>query len=179
MPIIRASLVSLFLGIALAGAGVAAAADACTDFKWDVTKERALFAAPSTPLAAGPTLKSAPLIVPNRLYELHLSAQDQVTFAALPGKQTAADGTYAGIAQLKIPAAGSYRVSIDTPFWIDVVWDGTLLAAQDYQGQRGCAAPHKIVEFYFAAGGTFALQLSGAPSEFVLVSVTPSAARKY
>jgi hypothetical protein len=178
IPLIRAFLVSTFLGMALGGAGVAAA-DTCTDFKWDVTKERALFAAPSTPLAAGPSLKSAPLIVPNRLYELHLSAQNQVTFAAAPGKETAAEGAYAGIVQLKLPAAGSYRVAIDAPYWIDVVSDGALLVAQDYQGQRGCAAPHKIVEFFFAASGTFALQLSGATAEFVLLSVTPVAARKY
>ncbi len=76
------------LGLVLAGAALPALADdACVDFKWDVSKERALFAGTPVALAAGKHASSAPAVVPDRLYKLELLNQDQVTFAAPPGKK--------------------------------------------------------------------------------------------
>ena len=70
-----------------------------------------------------------------------------MAFAATPGKKSPRTDSYAGLVTFKVPAKGSYRVAIDMPFWIDVVQDGALLAATDFQGQHGCSSPHKIVVF--------------------------------
>jgi hypothetical protein len=152
--------------------------DACEGFKWDVSKERALFAESAVPLAAGKDRMSAPMVVPNRLYQLQLTPQDHVAFVTPPAKKMLTDGAYAGIAVLKIPASGSYRVSVDVPFWIDVVSDGALVRAKDFQGQRGCSAPHKIVEFELAGAQPFVVQLSGATADSVRLAITPSPLRK-
>ncbi|MEP6547329.1 MAG: hypothetical protein ABJD53_07660 [Gammaproteobacteria bacterium] len=152
--------------------------DGCIDFKWDVSKERALFAGTPSAIKAGMDAKSAPVIVPNRLYKLRLAAPAQVTFALSPLKKKAAEGAFAGLARLKISAAGSYRVAIDVPVWIDVVSRGALVAAKDYEGQHNCSAPHKIVEFELSGAQPLILQFSNGRSENILLTVTPTPARK-
>jgi hypothetical protein len=155
----------------------APADDGCVDFKWDVSKERALFAGAPAAMTAGHDLKSAPLVVPDRLYKLRLTSQDGVTFAVNPAKKMAGP-VFAGLATLKIPGPGGYRIALDLPSWIDVVSNGALVAAKDFQGQHACSAPHKIVEFDLDAAQSLLLQLSNASSESVLVTITPSPSRK-
>jgi len=176
----RNSALLLVLGLILGGSAVPAWADeGCLDFKWDVSKERALFAAPPSALQAGKDSISAPIIVPNRLYSLQLSAQDQVTFkVSHPAKRSAASG-YGGLATLNIAAPGVYRIAMDQPSWIDVVADGALLKATDFQGQHECSAPHKIVEFELAGTRPFVIQVSNATKDKVLLTVTPAPPRKF
>jgi hypothetical protein len=171
--------VGLLLAGSLAGATSPAwANDACIDFKWDVSKERALFAGAPEALSGGRDSLSAPVIVPNHLYKLRLTAQEQVSFSISPKKKAAAAGAFAGLATLKIPAAGSYRIAIDLPFWIDVISNRVFVAAKDFEGQHNCSAPHKIVEFELSGVQPFLLQFSNADSDAVLVTVTASPPRK-
>jgi hypothetical protein len=170
-----AAILALMLASALTSAR---ADDACTDFKWDVAQERALFAGASQSLEAGADGATAPHLELNRLYELKLKPQSQVMFAASPGKKNPIDGAYAGLASIKIPQNGSYRVSIDAAFWIDVVSNGALIAAKDFQGQRGCSSPHKIVEFELNGTHPFILQLSNAATDSsVRLTITPTPLR--
>jgi hypothetical protein len=169
---------SIVLASALAAAAPALGDESCVDFKWDVTQERALFAGSATPLAAAADPRSAPMLQLNHLYELKLVKQEQVSFAVTPGKKTPRDGSYGGLVTFKIPAKGSYRVAIDMPFWIDVVSDGALVAASDFQGQHGCNSPHKIVQFELLGMRPFFLQLSNAAPETVRVTITATPARK-
>ena len=102
-----------------------------------------------------------------------------MTFAASPGKKAAATPAFAGLATLKVPASGSYRIAFDLPIWVDVAWKGTLVQPKDFEGQHACSAPHKIVEFDLAATQSLVLQLSNAASEHVLMTVTASPPRKF
>lgn len=168
-----------FVVLGFAGAaGTLHAEDACIDFKWDVSKERALFAGTPTALQSARESASAPVIVPHRLYRVHLAPQDQVTFAVNPGRKAAAKDAFAGLAALKLDAAGAYRIAIDLPVWIDVVAGGGLIPAKDFEGQRNCSAPHKIVEFDLGGGQPFVLQFSSGISEYILLTVTGSPVRK-
>jgi hypothetical protein len=169
---------SIALAAAFSAAVPALADDSCVDFKWDVAQERALFAGSETPLSAGADAKSAPALLLNHLYSLKLSKQEQVSFAVTPGKKSPREGSYGGLVTFKIPASGSYRVAIDMPFWIDVVSNGALVAATDFQGQHGCASPHKIVQFDLLGTRPFFLQLSNAAPESVRLTVTATPARK-
>jgi hypothetical protein len=174
----RLSALAFLLSLGFAGAAQPAQADdACIDFKWDVSKERALFAGTPTALTSAKGWASAPAIVPDRLYQLRLAPQDQVAFAVNPKKAPAA-GAFGGLAKLKIAAAGAYRIAIDLPVWIDVVSNGGLVSAKDYEGQRNCRAPHKIVEFDLGGGQPFILQFSGGMSDNILLTVTASPVRK-
>jgi hypothetical protein len=157
----------------------ALAADPCAGFAWDVTKERALFGAAPQSLPAGKDIESAAALMPDRLYELQLSLQSQVTFPVDPGKKSLTDGAYAGLAVFRIAAPGTYRIALDAPFWVDVVSDGQLVRSKDFQGAQGCHAPHKIVEFDLSGAPPFTLQFSGARSATARVSITLAPASKF
>jgi hypothetical protein len=152
------------------------AEDACMDFKWDVSRERALFAGPPTVMQAGTDVKSAPIVLPNQLYQLALAAQNSVNFSVRQGKKSD-DDAHAGLAILRIGAEGSYRVSVDLPVWIDVVTQESVLQPTDFQGQHECAAPRKVVVFDLKGTKPFLLQFSGAAVGQLLVTVTPVPAR--
>jgi hypothetical protein len=170
----------MLLALLLGSLALPAGADEdCVDFKWDVSRERILFAGAPAELTAGKDRASAPLIVPNRLYRLRLKTQDTVAFAVSPGKQLTGTPAFAGLATLKIAAPGSYRIAVDVPFWIDVVSNGALLRPTDYQGQHSCRPPHKIVVFDLAAAKPFTLQFSNAVMDKVLLTVTLAPPRKF
>jgi hypothetical protein len=161
-----------------AGAIPAFAGDPCVDFKWDVSQERALFAAAPLIIAAGRDAKTAPVVEPKHLYQVKLESLDAVAFPVPPGKTPAGDKAYAGVAVLRVPVAGSYRIALDMPLWVDVVSGGSLLPAKDFQGQRDCIAPHKIVEFDLQGATEFMLQFSSAASQEIRLTVTPSPSRQ-
>jgi hypothetical protein len=173
----RAARIPILLALLLAGINAAAADESCVDFKWDVTQERALFAGTALPLVAGTDAKSAPVMLLNHLYALQLTPQDKVTFAATPGKKSPSPGSSAGIVTFRLPASGSYRIALDMPFWIDVVANGALVAAKDFQGQHGCNSPHKIVEFELPSTRPYLLQLSSAAPNGVHVTITATPTR--
>ncbi|HEX3603979.1 MAG TPA: hypothetical protein VHU43_07790 [Steroidobacteraceae bacterium] len=174
----RSAVLPILLAVLLGAGAPVLADDACVDFKWDVSRERALFAGPATPLTAAADAKSAPVLLLNHLYEVKLKPQEEVAFAATPGKKNPRTGSHAGLLTFKIPSSGSYRVAIDMPFYIDVVSNGALLAATDFQGQRGCSSPHKIVEFDLLGTRPFFLQLSNAEPDSLRLTITATPARK-
>jgi len=163
-----------FLTIAVYALGGASPvpADECTGFKWDVSKEHALFLGSSTSVNGAKSAASAPALATNQLYLLQLAPQSSVAFAVPPGKSVPAEDAYAGLAVLKLAAPGNYRVSVDVPLWIDVVADAKLVPPVDYQGQRDCSAPHKIVEFALAGGTSYLLQISASATTNVRLAVT-------
>jgi hypothetical protein len=172
--------IPVLLALLVGGAALSARADdACLDFKWDVSQERALFAGTPAAVTTGKDPASAPVVVPNRLYKLRLAPQDSVAFPATTAKKTPASAAYAGLAALKIAVPGSYRIAVDLPLWIDVVSQGALIQAADFQGQHACAAPHKIVVFDLAGVQPFMLQFSSAASDSILLTVTASPIRKF
>jgi len=163
--------------VVLLTAGGAAVAvdpqDPCAHFAWNVSRELALFASKASNASAGRDKTQAPLIPAGQLYELSLSPQGQVTFPMAPAKKGLADGAYAGLVQVSIPSAGLYRVSLDGPFWIDVIAEGKLLASTDFTGNHECKSLRKLVEFQLPAGKVL-VQLTGAPRDRVRLTVTPS-----
>jgi hypothetical protein len=148
------------------------AADPCARFRWDIAQERALFASSGQTLVAGHDAASAATVQPQSLYVLQLQPQAQVSFALPPARARAVAGAQAGIVRLAITQAGRYRISLDEPFWVDVVNGSQMLSSQDFQGVPGCNAPHKIVEFDLPAGNDLLLQVSGAISATLRLSVT-------
>jgi hypothetical protein len=160
------------LALCLASAVAMAQAEPCDGFGWNVSRERVLFASTAQPMLAGHDAASSPLLATERLYDLQLTPQDQVAFVRSPGKKKPADGAFAGIARLRLDSAGNYRISVDQPFWIDVIAAGQVLASSDFQGRAGCQAPHKIVLYSLPGGQELLLQVSGTASPRARLTVT-------
>jgi molybdate transport system substrate-binding protein len=153
--------------------GSATDTDPCTRFTWDVSRE--LAAMKQTPRAVAAAVKpgaNVPQIEPEQLYDAKLANQPQVTFLAKPAKAAGTDGTYAGLVRFRVEKAGRYRVSISSGHWIDIVEGTQLVSSRDFQGQRGCKRPHKIVEYELPAGRDLTLQLSGSVDAQVIVAIT-------
>jgi hypothetical protein len=155
---------------------LAADADGCTQFKWNVSHEVALMKESGRRVtAASKADVHAPQITLDALYDLKLSPQSSVTFAAKPGKDSKVGSPMAGLVRFHISKAGLYRVSITSGHWIDVVDGEELLKSRDYQGNHGCSRPHKIVEYDLPANKDLILQLSGGEDSPVSVTITPAA----
>jgi hypothetical protein len=168
----------LFLGLSVALASPPPAEDPCAAFTWDVSHEQTLFRQEAQNLAAGNGAAAAPTLAIDRLYQLQLRAQTDVAFSTQPGKKMPDEGkTYGGLASLTVETGGIYRIALDQALWVDVIADNSLVQAKDFQGRRGCNAPHKIVEFLLPARKPITLQFSGGRVSTVKVTVTRSPAR--
>lgn len=151
-----------------------AAEDPCAAFSWDVHHERALFREQAVDLASGRAFADAPVLTPDRLYELELRAQPEVSFSAPPSRTWPEEATYAGLARLTVEAAGVYRFALDQPAWVDVIAGGAVLQSRDAQGRVGCSTPYKIVEFALPAGKPLVLEFSASVTPSIKVTVTRS-----
>lgn len=147
--------------------------DPCAKFTWDVTQELAVMKQSPKPItAAVKTGSDVPQLSLGALYSLKLAKQDGVSFITKPAKPTLDDGAQAGLVKFHTANAGRYRVSITSGHWLDVLDGDKSVASKDFQGQRGCERPRKIVEFELPAAHDFALQFSGSTDAEVIVAVT-------
>jgi len=152
-------------------------ADGCSHFTWDVSHELAVMKqTPKEVTAATQPGAGVPQILVDTLYDLKLGPQAKVTYGVPSAKPTLNDSAQGGLVSFRTEKAGLYRVSITSGHWIDVVDGSQLIKSKDFQGSRGCARPHKIVEFELPAHKALTLQLSGSTDASVIVSVTPVAA---
>ena len=150
--------------------------DPCAAFKWDVTHERALFAGAAESVAAGRDSSSAPQLLPDHLYGLSLLAQEQIRLSVPLGKKAQFDSAFGGLARLRVPLAGTYRIALDQSGWIDVVGEHGGIGSSDFAGGSACHAPHKLVQFELPAGELL-LQLSGVANATVKLTLTSVSGR--
>ncbi len=164
--------------VATLGAPLTHAADPCSTFKWDVSREIALFRTAPAAVAAGAQVESAPRIEPERAYTAQLLPQQSVKLPAAPSKKMLDDGAHAGLFQLRVSTAGTYRISVDAGFWVDVVAASKPLVSTDFNGETACKAPRKIVVYQLPADTDLTLQFSAADADRTLFAVTrvPAAA---
>ena len=148
------------------------AQDPCAAFKWNVAHEHALFAGAPERLAAGPDRGSAPQLLPDHLYGLSLLTQERINLSVPLGRKAQFDGAFGGLARLPVPRAGTYRIALDQPGWIDVVGEHGVIPSSDFAGGTACNAPHKLVQFELPAGELL-LQLSGVANAAIKLTLTP------
>lgn len=146
--------------------------DPCATFTWNIGQERALFSGSSESVQAGVNSASAPLLRADRLYVLNLVPQGQVRYPVVLAKKSLPDKGFGGVAHLRVPQAGLYRLSLDEPFWVDIASGGHLLPVADHQGRRGCKAPHKILQFSLPAATELTLELVGTYGSQARLTIT-------
>jgi hypothetical protein len=147
-------------------------ADPCGGYKWDVSAERALFAAAPKAVAAGKDRASAAPMIAGQLFTVTLHPLSEVSFPVTPGRAPPS-GSFAGLVALTVPAPGKYRISLDVPLWIDVAGGAILAPVLDYEGLHECNAPRKVVVFDLQGGTDWTLELSAADRAAVRLAVTP------
>ena len=153
-------------------AGVAAT---CQAPGWEMSRELQAFAQPPQSATAGTSVKQLPLIRAGTLYALRLQAQDDVQFARPLERQPKAATPMGGMGHFTVAAGGLYRVTVDSPLWIDVVTPRGVMAPTAYTGWHDCSVFRKSVDYTLAAGQEVTLQFSDAATDLVKVTIEPPA----
>ncbi len=156
--------------------GVAAhepAPDGCRALAHDVVHEVAIMRSPAIPMTAEVSDTRRPRLALDKHYAVNLLAQDQLRFAAKPGRASRTAAPRGGAFQFEVPVTGRYRISITSRHWIDVLDGGAVIESADHFGP-GCDVLHKIVEYDLSAGRTLTLQLSGQDDAIIGLAITAS-----
>jgi hypothetical protein len=173
LPVSVLTVALLMVGpVRLARAETPVQSDPCGGYKWDVSPERALFAASPKAVTAGKDRTSAPAVAASQLFTVTLHPLTDVSFPVTPGRAPPS-GSFGGLATLTVPAPGKYRISVDVPLWIDVAGGAILAPVLDYEGLHECSAPRKVVVFDLQGGTTWTLELSAADRAVIRLAVTP------
>ncbi len=162
--------VVLFIAATLLAAAPAFAQEpvGCDKFKWPLDHERALLASPSQ-LASGAAM-AQPLAAAVTVALLPLA---NANLPVAPSRAPKSPDSYAGFVNAAaLPKAGTYRVTLAAPAWIDVIQNGHALQSTAFSGAAGCAGLAKSVKFELSAA-PFTVELSGTTAHAVSFVVTP------
>lgn len=162
----RLAVAVLMLGLAPAYAAEPAG---CENFKWPVTRERALLTTPNLPnLNSGADASTLPP------FAATLKLQPAAN-AGLPKPSDRAQkpGTFAGYLRLGQVPGGVYTISVSDYAWVDVVQDGSYLTPAAFSGVTGCNGIRKTMRFDLSPGPA-TMQISGVATDTIHFAVTPS-----
>jgi hypothetical protein len=178
---------SLFL-LTLAFAGVTAAASrpmnemegGCENFAMPLAKEMSLWDKSELRVQGAQDDKSTAILPAGRNISLSLYPQKKVVLPVKPEKDFAkkSETAFAGLASIQVPKDGTYRISLGSKVWLDLIaeegGDGApkVVPAANFEMQTGCAKIFKAVEYNLKAGKKYYLQISSSlsPSAQVLTS---------
>lgn len=159
---------SIVIALSIAAPALAQEPVGCDKFKWPLDHERALLASAS-PIASGAqmpkALDAAVTLALGPLADAKLPVPPSRT-PKLP-ESTAGFVTVAALAK-----AGTYRVTLSAPSWIDVIQGGKVLQSTAFSGATGCAGVRKSVKFDLLAA-PFTVELSGTLAHAIGFVVTP------
>lgn len=116
------------------------------------------------------SIASASALAIGQVGRLALTPSTDAKFEVTPTKPPAT-GTFSGVVRFDVAKAGTYRVALGGPLWIDVVQGGKALTSVAHAHGPACSPVKKMVDFALPAG-RYALQLSGAKTPDALVSIT-------
>jgi hypothetical protein len=101
-----------------------------------------------------------------------LSAFTDAKLPFPPERAPKSPASFAGFVQVSAPPrAATYKITLSSESWIDVVQNGHAVESSGFSGAVGCEGIRKSVKFDLAAQ-PFTLQLSGAPANTIRVVVS-------
>jgi hypothetical protein len=145
----------------------------CMAPDWDMTAEVKAFQSTAENVPAGRSSLELPPLEVGRLYVLRLSPATGVTYLQTTAKKSLVQNPLGGLAQFNVPSSGNYRITVDSPLWIDVVAAGAVLAPSTFNGWHSCRLFRKTVQYALQTGQAYVLQLSEATPELVRIVIEP------
>jgi hypothetical protein len=141
----------------------------CDKFKWPLEKERATLTGTDMPKVASGSRIGWPLPLATLVTLVPLA---DAKLPMPPERTPKASDNFAGFIQAPAPAkAATYKITLSSAGWIDVVQDGRRVPSITSTGVTGCAGVRKSVTFDLAAT-PFTVQLSGIESDIVGVVIS-------
>lgn len=141
----------------------------CDKFKWPLDQERELLtSSKAIAVTSGSSLKaSLPVAV-----TINLVPFADAKLPTAPQRAPRLPTSFAGFLQVAAPPHdGTYKISLSSEAWIDVVQAGQLLKSVAFSGATGCDGIRKSVKFDLTAE-PFAIQLSNVATNSIGVAIS-------
>ena len=130
----------------------------CDKFRWSLDKERATLTGTDLPKVASGSEVTWPLPFATMVALVPLV---DAKLPMPPERSPKSQDTFGGSIQIGAPVkAGTYRITLSSAGWIDVVQDGHRVRSTAATGATGCEGVRKSVKFELAAS-PFTVQLTG------------------
>ncbi len=140
----------------------------CDKFKWPLDKERATLTGTDLPKVASGARVTWPIPWAT-IVTLAPFADAKLPVA--PERAPKSPTSFAGFVAIAAPArAGTYKITLSSEGWIDVVQDGHALKSVAFSGATGCDGVRKSVKFDLGAR-PLTLELSGVPADTIGIAV--------
>ncbi len=153
----------------IASAGFAQEPVGCDKFKWPLDKERATLNGTDLPKVASGD--RAPWSLPwASIVALVPFADAKLPLA--PERAPKSPTSFAGFVQAAAPShAGTYKVTLSSEGWIDVVQNGQFVKSSAFSGATGCEGVRKSVKFDLTAA-PFTVELSGVAADTIRMAIS-------
>jgi hypothetical protein len=159
----------VILGCLFAEPALAQEPVGCDKFKWPLDQERSLLTGgKAATVASGSSVTSQlPVAV-----TVSLVPFADAKLPAAPERAPRLPTSFAGFVQVSPPAhEGTYKISLSSEAWVDVVQAGHLVKSVAFSGAMGCEGIRKSVKFDLKAE-PFAVQLSNAPGNSIGIAIS-------
>jgi hypothetical protein len=154
---------------ATAGSAIAQEPVGCDKFKWPLDKERATLNGTDLPkVTSGDRIKwPIPFAT-----SVALSPFADAKLPTPPERAPKSPDTFAGFLQIAAPAKpGTYKITLSSEGWIDVVQDGHAVKSTAFSGATGCEGIRKSVKFDLTAE-PLTVELSAVPANTIKIAVS-------
>src|ERR1700722_4900798 len=120
----------------------------CDKFKWPLDKERATLNGTDLPKIASGNRVTWPIPWATTVTLVPFA---DAKLPAAPERAPKSPTSFAGFVEVPAPAkAGSYKITLSSEGWIDVVQDGHAVKSTAFSGALGCDGVRKSVKFDLA-----------------------------
>src|SRR5690348_13367807 len=141
----------------------------CDKFKWPLDKERATLTGTDLPKLASGGRANWPLPFATTVALVPFT---DAKLAIAPERAPKSNNSFAGLIEVPAPArSGTYKITLSSEGWIDVVQGGKRLNSIASTGASGCAGVRKSVKFELGAA-PFTAQFSGIEANSVGVAIS-------
>jgi hypothetical protein len=160
--------------IALAICSIASAALAqepigCDKFKWPLDKERATLNGTDLPKVVSGDRAAWPLPWASTV-ALVPFADAKLPMA--PERTPKSPTSFAGFVEAAAPShAGTYKFTLSSEGWIDIVQNGQFVKSSAFSGAQGCDGIRKSVKFDLTAS-PFTIELSSVPADTIRIVIS-------
>ena len=161
-------IIGVLFGCIIVSPALAEEPAGCDKFKWPIEQERSLLINKAPNVASGSNVASAlPVAV-----TVTLTPFADAKLPSPPERAPRLPASYAGFVQVAAPARdGTYKISLSSEAWIDVVQAGHLIKSLTFSGATGCEGIRKSVKFELKAE-PFAVQLSNVPGNSIGLAIS-------
>jgi hypothetical protein len=142
----------------------------CDKFKWPLDKERATLTGTDLPKVVSGDRVTWQIPWATTLALVPFA---DAKLPTPPDRAPKSPTSFAGFVQVAAPArAGTYKITLSSEGWIDVVQDGHAVKSTAFSGATGCEGIRKSVKFDLAAQ-PLTIELSGVPADTIGIVLTP------